>query len=48
MVTAKDMDVVKPFNQNYSSSEVVMQKTSQEVILKHGGYSISGPIYMVD
>ena len=23
MVTAKDMDVVKPFNQNYSSSEIV-------------------------
>jgi polysaccharide export outer membrane protein len=46
MVTAKDMDVVKPFNQNYSSSEVVQPN-------QPGGNtgmvaSQTAPIYVVD
>ena len=47
MVTAKDMDVVKPFNQNYSSSEVVQPN-------QPGGNTgmvasqTAGPIYVVD
>lgn len=47
LITAKDMDVVKPFNQNYSSSELVQPN-------QPGGNTgmmssqISGPIYVVD
>lgn len=47
MVTAKDMDVVKPFNQNYSSAELVQPN-------QPGGNTgmmstqTSGPIYIVD
>ena len=49
MVTAKDMDVVKPFNQNYSSSEVVMQNNLAGGNTPNtGAQPISGPTYIVD
>lgn len=47
VISAKDMDVVKPFNQNYSSSELVQPN-------QPGGNTgfmstqTSGPIYVVD
>lgn len=49
MVTAKDMDVVKPFNQNYSSSEIVLQNNFAGGNTPNtGAQAISGPIYIVD
>ena len=49
MVTAKDMDVVKPFNQNYSSSEIVMQNNLAGGNTPNtGAQPISGPTYIVD
>ena len=49
MVTAKDMDVVKPFNQNYSSSEMVAQNnTAGGNTPSAGSQLISGPTYIID
>lgn len=49
MVTAKDMDVVKPFNQNYSSSEIVMQNNlAGGNVPNAGAQSLTGPTYIVD
>ncbi|MFC3159083.1 polysaccharide biosynthesis/export family protein [Chryseobacterium arachidis] len=49
MITAKDMDVVKPFNQNYSSSEVIQNNGSAGGNTPNqGATSISGPTYIVD
>lgn len=49
MITAKDMDVVKPFNQNYSSSELIQSNTfAGGNTPSQGGITISGPTYQVD
>ncbi|MGN7864972.1 polysaccharide biosynthesis/export family protein [Chryseobacterium sp. 22458] len=49
MITAKDMDVVKPFNQNYSSSELVQTNTLAGSNMPNQGTTIlSGPTYIVD
>lgn len=49
LITAKDMDVVKPFNQNYSSSELIQTNTlAGGNMPNQGTVSISGPTYIVD
>lgn len=49
MITAKDMDVVKPFNQNYSSSELVQTNaTAGGNTPNQGATSLAGPTYIVD
>jgi len=49
LVTAKDMDVVKPFNQNYSSSEFVQTNVlAGGNTPNQGAVSVSGPSYFVD
>ena len=49
LITAKDMDVVKPFNQNYSSSEVVQTNAlAGGNTPSQGTAAISGPTYLVD
>ncbi|KFF03964.1 polysaccharide biosynthesis/export family protein [Chryseobacterium luteum] len=49
LVTAKDMDVVKPFNQNYSSSEIIQTNAYAGGNTPNQGVtSISGPTYIVD
>ncbi|AYZ13442.1 polysaccharide export protein [Chryseobacterium arthrosphaerae] len=49
LITAKDMDVVKPFNQNYSSSESIQTNTSAGGNTPSQGVSvITGPTYIVD
>ncbi|GAA5086463.1 polysaccharide biosynthesis/export family protein [Chryseobacterium ginsengisoli] len=49
LITAKDMDVVKPFNQNYSSSEFIQNNAlAGGNIPGQGTTNISGPSYIVD
>lgn len=49
LITAKDNDVVKPFNQNYSSSETVQPSImAAGNTPTAGNYSVSGPTYLVD
>lgn len=49
LITAKDMDVVKPFNQNYSSSEVIQSNSSAGGNTPNQGtVSINGPTYIID
>lgn len=49
LVTAKDMDVVKPFNQNYSSSEVIQTNALGGGNMPNQGVTtIQGPTYIVD
>lgn len=49
LITAKDMDVVKPFNQNYSSSEMVQTNAlAGGNTPNQGTSSIQGPTYIVD
>jgi polysaccharide export outer membrane protein len=49
LITAKDMDVVKPFNQNYSSSEMIQTNaTAGGNTPSQGSTTISGPTYIVD
>lgn len=49
MITAKDMDVVKPFNQNYSSSEMIQTNALAGGNTPNQGLTtISGPSYIVD
>jgi len=49
LITAKDMDVVKPFNQNYSSSEMVQSNGVAGGNTPNQGVSlIQGPTYIVD
>lgn len=47
-VSAKDMDVVRPFNQNYSSSETSQYSQPNGNIPIQGQVSDSGPTYFVD
>lgn len=49
LVTAKDMDVVKPFNQNYSSSEFIQTNTlAGGNTPGQGTVNLSGPSYIVN
>lgn len=48
LVSAKDMDVVKPFNQNYSSSEISQYSLPSSNLPLQGQSSVSGPTYIVD
>lgn len=49
LITAKDMDVVKPFNQNYSSSEMVQTNALAGGNTPNQGITtLSGPTYVVD
>ncbi len=49
MITAKDMDVVKPFNQNYSSSELIQTNSLAGGNTPNQGMTtITGPSYIVD
>lgn len=50
LITAKDMDVVKPFNQSYSSSEVVQPNNvyAGGNMTNQGISAGSGPTYIVD
>ena len=47
-VTAKDMDVVKPFNQNYSSSSSIAQYSTPSSNNLPQQLPVSGPTYIVD
>lgn len=47
-VTAKDNDVVKPFNQNYSSGDISQYSLSSSNLPMQGQTSVSGPSYLVD
>ena len=49
LITAKDMDVVKPFNQNYSSSELIQSNAGAGGNTPNqGAVSLAGPTYIVD
>ena len=48
MVTAKDMDVVKPFNQNFSSGQILQYSLPSNNAPAQGQTSVSGPTYVVD
>ncbi|WP_114820338.1 polysaccharide biosynthesis/export family protein [Chryseobacterium sp. KLBC 52] len=49
LITAKDMDVVKPFNQNYSSSELIQTNAMAGGNTPNQGSTVlSGPTYIVD
>ena len=47
-VTAKDMDVVKIFNQNYSSSNTITQYSAPNSNNLPQAIPVSGPTYIVD
>jgi len=48
VVSAKDLDVVKPFNQNYSSGEIVQNTQPGGNVPSSGQTVIAGPTYIVD
>lgn len=48
MVTAKDMDVVKPFNQNFSSGQILQYSLPSNNAPTQSQTSTSGPTYIVD
>lgn len=49
LITAKDMDVVKPFNQNYSSSEMIQTNAMAGGNTPNQGMTtLQGPTYIVD
>lgn len=51
LITAKDMDVVKPFNQSYSSSEMIIQSNNANAggnMPNQGISTVPGPVYIVD
>lgn len=49
LITAKDMDVVKPFNQNYSSSELIQTNAGAGGNTPNqGATTMAGPTYIVD
>lgn len=47
-VTAKDMDVVKPFNQNYSTSDLIQPNIPGGNVPTQGQIVFSGPMYLVN
>lgn len=48
LITAKDMAVAKPFNQNYSSGEISQFSTPSSNIPTQGQEKLTGPTYIVD
>lgn len=48
LVTAKDMSVVKPFNQNYFSGDIVQLSQPSSNVGLQGQEKVSGPTYIVD
>jgi len=48
IITAKDMQVVKPFNQNYSTGEIAQSSIPGGNVPTRGQETVSGPTYMVD
>lgn len=48
IITAKDMQVVKPFNQNYSSGEIAQSSIPGGNVPTRGQENVSGPTYIVD
>ena len=48
VITAKDMDVVKPFNQNYSSGEITNLSLPSNNAPAQGQSSVAGPTYVID
>ncbi|MCY0979367.1 polysaccharide biosynthesis/export family protein [Chryseobacterium wangxinyae] len=48
MVSAKDLDVVKPFNQNYSSAATVAQYSTPNSNNQFQPVPASGPTYLID
>ena len=48
VITAKDMDVVKPFNQNYSSGEISQSSIPSGNNPQQGQDKAAGPTYIVD
>lgn len=48
LISAKDMDVVKPFNQNYSSGQVVQYSIPSNNTPSASQTTVSGPTYVVD
>ena len=48
LVTAKDMDVVRPFNQNYSSGEISQTTIASSNSPMQGQTSLPGPSYFID
>lgn len=48
IVSARDQDVVKPFNQNYSTSEIIQSLPPGGNIPASGQTSFVGPTYMID
>lgn len=48
LVTAKDMDVVRPFNQNFSSGQILQYSTASNNMPTQNQTSTSGPTYIVD
>ncbi|MGS0748821.1 polysaccharide biosynthesis/export family protein [Halpernia sp. GG3] len=47
-MSAKDQDVVKPFNQNYSSAQLVQPNLPGGNMPNNGSTIFSGPTYIVD
>ena len=48
LVTAKDMDVVRPFNQNYSSGEITQTSIASSNAPTQGQTTLAGPTYGID
>ena len=48
LISAKDQDVVKPFNQNYASSQLIQPNLPGGNMPNNGTVSFSGPTYIVD
>ena len=48
LVTAKDMEVVKPFNQNYSSGQILQYSIPSSNSPTQNQTSFSGPTYVID
>ena len=48
LVSAKDENVAKPFNQNYSSSDISQYSTASSNLPVKGQTSVTGPTYIVD
>jgi len=48
LISAKDNDVVKPFNQNYSSSDISQFSLSSTNLPVQAQSSVNGPTYLVD
>ena len=48
VVSARDQSVTAPFNQNYSTSELIQNAAPGGNIPNQGGVSFNGPMYIVD